>query len=158
MTEIINYNTPEVHKFHGIESNMRVWELLGKESLTSAEKQEMMHAAHASLFHWNKVGTAVNETRGEWMISHVYAFLRWSQPAMYHAERCLKICVDNNIGDFDLAYAYESMARALASNEDPEEAKKYLDLAGKASDIIADPENKKLFIADFEAGPWYGVK
>ena len=72
----------------------------------------MLDAPHASRFHWGEVGTAVNLARGEWQVSHVYAVLNRAEPALYHARRCLAICEANAIGDFDLAYAYEAIARA----------------------------------------------
>jgi hypothetical protein len=36
------------------------------------------------------------------------------ESAPYHAKRYLEVCKGNSIGSFDLAYAYEAMARAYA--------------------------------------------
>ena len=52
-----------------------VWTLLEKERRTTAEDDEMIHAAHASRYHWGKVGEPVNLARGEWQCSRVYAVL-----------------------------------------------------------------------------------
>ncbi|MDZ4121208.1 MAG: hypothetical protein U1C33_02210, partial [Candidatus Cloacimonadaceae bacterium] len=90
------------------------WDLLEKENRTREEDSKLINMVHASLFHWRQIGTPVNLLRGEWMISHVYALLKHSDAALYHAENGLKIALENGIKDFDLAYAYEAMARAFA--------------------------------------------
>lgn len=44
-----------------------VWQLLDKADRSTAEDDRMLHMAHASRFHWENVGTAVNLARGEWL-------------------------------------------------------------------------------------------
>jgi hypothetical protein len=125
-----------------------VWTLLEKADRTTEEDDEMVHAAHTSRFHWGKVGTPVNLARGEWQISRVYSELSSPEPAMYHAQRCLAICQENGIGDFDLAYAYEAMARAAAIAGHKEECDRYLVQSRAAADAIQEEENKKLVLSD----------
>jgi len=93
----------DVHRAFGKEFYNYVWELLDKPHRSKEEDDAMLHAAHASRFHWGKAGTAINLARGEWQISRVYSVLKRAEPAIYHALRCLEICQENNIGDFDLA-------------------------------------------------------
>jgi hypothetical protein len=62
------------------------------------------------------------------------------------------------MADFDIAYAYEGMARALALNGQIEQAKKYLTLAEDSAGRISDPEDKQIFVGDLESGEWYGLK
>ncbi|MBA3365103.1 MAG: hypothetical protein H0U03_04865, partial [Actinobacteria bacterium] len=50
-----------------------VWTLLEKADRTGEEDDTMLHAAHASRFHWGEVGAPVNLARGEWQVSRVYA-------------------------------------------------------------------------------------
>jgi len=52
--------------------------------------------------------------------------LNTPEPALCHAKRYLEICEESNIGDFDLAYAYEAMARAYAVAGESPEAEKYI--------------------------------
>ena len=49
----------DLHKKLGIELFNYTWELLEKPQRTREEDDTMMHAAHASRFHWGKAGTAV---------------------------------------------------------------------------------------------------
>src|SRR2546428_6030529 len=88
-----------------------VWRLLEKKR-TPEEDDRMIHAAHASRFHWGEMGTAVNRGIRQWQSSHVYAVLDRPQPATYHAPRSLTTCTENVIEYFPLALAYEAPPRA----------------------------------------------
>lgn len=78
----------------------------------------MIHSAHASRYHWGEVGEPVNLARGEWQCSRVYAVLGRAEPALWHARRCVAIYEAAGIADWDIASAYEAMARAhLAAGE-----------------------------------------
>ena len=45
------------------------WSLLDKKDRTKEEDDKMIHAAHASRFHWGEIGTSASFERGEWQIS-----------------------------------------------------------------------------------------
>lgn len=115
---------------------------------TRAQDDEMLHAAHASRHHWGQIGEPVNFARGEWQCARVYAVLKRAEPAHYHAQRSLAICVEHNIGDFDLAFAYEALARAAMVADDEEEMRRYLELAREAGKNIAEEDDKQIFDAD----------
>ena len=129
----------------------KTWDFIDKKQWTQEEEDEMVHAAHASRYHWGVVGKPINFERGEWQISRVYSLLKRSEQALYHAQRCLDICKANDIGDFDIAFAYEAMARAqdIAGNDD--EYKKYYDLAMKASEQIQKKEDKDYFLSELKS-------
>jgi hypothetical protein len=152
------YTEQECHKKFAVELNNLVWNLLGKKDRTKQEDETMVHAAHGSYYHWSKVGTAVNLQRGEWLVSHVYAVLNRPEPALHHAKLCLELTKENNLVDFDLAYAYEGMARAYASAKEKSESQEYIKLAKEAGEKIKNKEDKDIFFGDFEAGPWYNMK
>jgi DNA-binding transcriptional MerR regulator len=111
------------------------------------ENDRMVHAAHASRFHWGEVGEPVNLARGEWQISRVYSVLGRSEPAIFHADRCLQICRGNEIGDFDLAFAYEALARAHLVAGDRDAAARF-GLSREAGEHIAEEEDRDLLISD----------
>src|SRR5579871_2732479 len=79
-----------------------VWTLLETEDRTEAQDAEMIHAAHASVYHWMMCGQPVNRARGEWQCSRVYAVLGLAEPAMFHARKVLMVCEREGIADFDL--------------------------------------------------------
>ena len=140
--------TPEQTRKLAVDLFNHVWTLLEKPARTRAEDDEMLHAAHASRYHWGVVGEPVNFSRGEWQCSRVYAVLGRAEPALFHAQRSLDLCLEHGIGDFDLAYAYEALARAnrVAGNED--ELRRNLEAARNAGEGIADAEDRDHFDED----------
>ena len=118
----------------------------------------MVKAAHASALHWLQVGKPVNFARSEWQISRVYAVLNRAEPALHHARRCLQICEDHGVGDFDLAFAYEALARAHAAAGGHDQAKRYLELAREAGKRIADAHEREHFFDDLRTVPGYEGK
>lgn len=151
------FTVEESHRFFAVQLNNYVWNLLSVEDRSKEDDQMMIHAAHSSLFHWIIVGTDLNAQRGEWLISRVYAVLNRPEPALYHAKQCLDYTEKNKYIDFDLAYAYEAMARAYAASGNEEKTLKYRRLAKDAGNEIEDPQNQKLFFSDFNTEPWFGL-
>lgn len=153
------YTLEEAHKEFAKLSNGQVWKLLEKTDRSPEENEEMEQAAFASLYHWSYAGTETHHQRGEWMIAHVYTVLGGAEPALKHARRCLELTEahKDQMEDFDIAYAYEGMARANALSGNVETAKKYLELAKDAGEAIADEEDKAWFMGDIEGGEWYGL-
>jgi hypothetical protein len=149
------YTEQECHKKFAIELFNFVWTLLDKEERTKEDEDAMVHAAHASRYHWGQIGTPLEFERGEWQISRVYSVLGRPQPALYHAQRCLELCTENNIGDFDIAFAYEAVARANAAAGEQTEYQKYAKLAGESGEHIKGGEDKKYFFSELESIPGY---
>ena len=125
-----------------------VWTLLDKKKRTREEDDEMLHAAHASRHHWGQIGEPINFARGEWQVSRVYAVLKRAEPALHHAKRCLDLCRKHKFGDFDLAYAYEALARASALTKKKGDVERWLKLAAKAAAGIAKKEDRAFFEKD----------
>ena len=136
----------------GIEMNNQTWGLLDKKDRSEHDNIRMINFAKASLYHWRKSDKyeVVNEQRGKWLISHVYAMLDKSGETLSYAKETLKITEDNNLKDFDLAYAYESMARAYSISENKDESEKWYKKAKAAGDLIAD-EKEEYFILDLNS-------
>lgn len=153
MTEEKRYTEKECHKKFAVNAFNLVWNLLDKEERTREEEDKMVHAAHASRFHWGEIGTAVEFERGEWQISRVYSVLNKPQSALRHAKRCLEICKENNIKDFDIAFAYEAMARAYAVSGKEAECEKYISLAKEAGDQIKGKEDRDYFFSELKTVP-----
>ncbi|MFL6182188.1 MAG: MerR family transcriptional regulator [Actinomycetes bacterium] len=92
----------------------RVWELLEKADRTPSDNDEMVNAAHASRLLWSTIGDAQNFAIGDWQISRVYSVLGRSEPAVFHARRCLDHSQLVDGQPWLLASAYEGLARAYA--------------------------------------------
>lgn len=129
----------------------QTWDLLGKKERTKEEDLKMIHSAHASRYHWGEIGTPLEFERGEWQISRVYSVLGRSEPALYHAQLCLSICKENDIGDFDLAFAYEALARAYAVADDKSNSDEYFAKAREAGEKIEDQGNRNYFLGELNS-------
>ena len=129
------------------------WDLMLTPDRTVAQNDTMIHRAHASRHHWAAVGDAANLARGEWLCSRVYTILGRGEPALWHARRCLEICEENGIGDWDIAGAYEAMARASAASGDSRATRVWLGRAREACAAIADPEDREHIEEDLATIP-----
>jgi DNA-binding transcriptional MerR regulator len=140
--------SPEGQRRLAVELFNHVWTLLETIDRTPDQDDEMLHAAHASRYHWGVVGDAANRTRGEWQCSRVYAILGRAEPALHHARRCLELCEANQIGDWDLAAAYEALARACRVAGDDAGLARYRAAAQEALGRVADPEDAAIIAPD----------
>ena len=147
----------EAHKFFAIALNNLVWSLLEKKERLDAENDTMVHAAHASQYHWSVVGEPENLARGEWLVSRVYCVLRCPEPAVHHALASLDVCTDNKLTGFDLAYAHEACARAYAASGETAQCHKFSALAQEFGEKIEGEQDRALFFSDLKSEPWFGV-
>jgi len=108
----------------------------------------MIHMAHTSRYHWGEIGTPLNFARGDWQISRVYSILSKGEAAYQYAATSLNHCLDNEFGDFDLAFAYEALARASSVMGDDKNRKKYIPLARKAGEAIEKPGDQDYFYSE----------
>jgi DNA-binding transcriptional MerR regulator len=129
------------------------WTLLEKPDRTREQDDEMVHAAHASRYHWGEVGEPLNLARGEWQCSRIYAVLGRGEPALWHARRCVEIYEENGIGDWDIASGYEAMARASAVAGDERAARDWKAKALAACARIGEADDRQLIEQDLATLP-----
>jgi hypothetical protein len=143
---------PAAHRRLGVNLFNHVWTFLDAPQRSDDDTFEMIHAAHASLWHWSRpgAGAPVNVARGEWQVSRVYAMAGRAEPAMIHGRRCLSLCEAHGIGDFDRAFAHEAIARAAAVAHDPAVRDEHLKRARACADEIADDEDRDHLLTQLE--------
>jgi DNA-binding transcriptional MerR regulator len=131
------------------------WTLLEMPDRTLEQDDEMIHSAHASRYHWGEVadGEPANLARGEWQCSRVYAVLGRAEPALWHARRCLAINEAAGSVDWDIASAYEAMARAYLTAGDAAQVAAWKAKATAALDGIADTDDRELIEGDLATLP-----
>ena len=142
-----NNNQYDIHRKFAVECFNGTWDLLDKTDRTPQEATRMIHMAHASRYHWGEIGTPLNFARGDWQISRVYAVLGEAQNALAYAKSCLQLCQENGFDDFDLAFAYEAIARAYACAGDHAARDQYLELARTAGEAIEKDDDKEYFFS-----------
>jgi tetratricopeptide (TPR) repeat protein len=139
--------------------NGETWSLLRKPDRTQEENERMLAAVFASYYHWLHAGREINVQRGEYVIAKVYLALGNFKEALSHAQRCLELTdqFTEQMEDFDFAFAYELFARVNAAIGQPDTAQKYRQMAQTAGAQIKDPEDRQIFMDDFNGGQWYGL-
>ena len=143
------------HRQLGVDAFNHVWTLLEKRDRTREEDDEMLHEAHASTYHWLKAPECrpENRARGEWICSRTYTELGRAEPALHHARRCLKLCEEHGIGDWDIAFAHEALARAYAIAGRAEKARRHEERARELGAAIAQEEDREHLFEALEKLP-----
>jgi hypothetical protein len=137
----------------GVELYNSSWALMELPDRTPAQDDELVHRVHASMYHWLQAPECEpkHRARGEWLCSRAYSILGRAEPALHHAQRCLAICEEHadNVEDWDLAFAYEALARAhrVAGNE--AEASRYERRGRELAEQITDPQDKAIVLKDY---------
>ena len=146
------------HRQLGKDLFNHTWTLIEKADRTPAETDEMIHATHASSFHWLRGGgTLANAARGQWQIARVYATLGRGEAALWHANRCIELveaAIKAGVADdWDMPAALEGLARAQAVAGDRAASIETRARAKAALDGIADPEDRHIIEQDLQSTP-----
>jgi len=120
--------------------------LLGLEQRTPEQDDQLVHCVHASCHHWRQVGTPAHVGRGEGQCARVYSALGRGEPALHHAQRCLQLAQAGGEGfeEWDVASAYEVMARATLAAGDSAGAAAYVERARQELAKVADAEDREV--------------
>jgi cation transport regulator ChaB len=160
MSEIKDNDVIQAHKRFAVELFNHTWELYDKKERSRSDDEEMLNSAHASAYHWSQLKDVIGEERykqsfprAEYLISRVNWALGNAEASLRHAERSLEYCEEYGIADFDLAFAYEALARAHSLTGNQKERDRYVELAKKASDDIKKKEEKDAFLSELASVP-----
>ncbi len=141
-------NTPKTHREFAIELFNKAWELMDMHGRTAEDVDHMIHAAHASRYHWGVVGEPIHWQRGEWQVSRVYAVARHPHACLYHAQRCMMITETYEIEGFDRAFAHEALARAYSLLGEAEMMQKHLALGKEAAETVKDTADRGYLLGE----------
>jgi DNA-binding transcriptional MerR regulator len=130
-----------------------VWTLLEQPGRTTEDDDRMVHAAHASRYHWGQVGGPEQFAIGEWQCARVYSVLGRAEPALHHARRCLEIATAGAVPDWLIASAHEGVARAYAVAGQRESALASRAAAEAALAKVTDAEDRQVVQDDLASLP-----
>lgn len=147
----------EWHRTLAIDANNSTWELLGRDDLSADEADDLLGRAYTSAHHWRRAARRGPEhaARASWLVSRAHVVLGHGEAALHHADRSAAIVAAAGLTDFDLAYAHEARARALACLGRVDEAATELEAARAVP--VADDEDRQIVTGDLSAGPWFGL-
>ncbi len=133
-----------------------------KKDRTKDEDDEMLNAAHASAYHWLQLKGHIDDEK--WLsstpqshnqLANVYVAMKRSEPALYHANRCMELCIERKIGGWLIAFAYQTLALAHHVAGDVDERDKNFRLAEEAGNAIEGEEDRKFFFETLKGTPGY---
>jgi hypothetical protein len=132
------------HRQLGVDLFNGTWRLME----SRADDDAMVNMAHASAYHWTQAPECKpeNVARAHWLLARVYSVVGRAEPALHHAQRCLETCAANGLGDWDLAFAYEALARGHKVAGHTDAVARYRALAEEVD--IADLEDRELLARD----------
>ena len=142
---------PAQHRAVAVALFNRVWGLLEADARTEQQDDEMIHAAHASRWHWAHAGVPDEVQRlavGEWQCARVYSELGRGEPAVHHARRALELAGQPGVESWVHASACEGMARAHRAAGDPGAFAEWQDRARAAVAAIEDAEDREVLERD----------
>lgn len=131
----------------------RVWTLLEQPGRSTEDDDRMVHAAHASRYHWGQVGGPEQVAIGEWQCARVYSTLGRAEPALHHARRCVAVVTAADVPVWLVASAHEGLTRAYAVAGNREEARREHTVTVALLEQITDPEDRQVVEDDLAAIP-----
>lgn len=143
--------TAREHRKIGADLFNYTWSLVDRRGRTPEEDDEMVHAAHASRYHWGRIGRPLQLSIGEWQISRVYSVLGRAEPAFHHARRSLELARRGHLAPFYLAYAYEALARAAKVARKSRERDQYLRAARRIVTRVRSADDRRMLMEDLES-------
>jgi hypothetical protein len=136
------------HRRFAAAANNRAWDL-SVQPRSAAQDQEMLHAAHASAWHWEKVGTRLNRARALMLLAEVHALLGLGQSALAHAEEMRAHLLEVHSPDWEVAFVHVVHAHAAAAAGDTEKHRNSYALAVAALEGITNEEERRNVASTF---------
>lgn len=113
----------------------------------------MLNAAHASAYHWSKIGTDLNQARARMLLGHVHAELGMGATALAYARASFEYLAAHNPPDWEIAFAHAVLAHAAAAAGEADLHQRHFARADELGRAIADPEDREIFLKTFNAIP-----
>lgn len=141
------------HRTLAITANNETWELMDRVRSGTAAPSGLVRGAYAAAYHWERATGAgpANEARARYLIGKAWLANGRPEQALDDGDAALAHCREHGLADFDLAYAHELRARALAGLG--REAEALAEWAAAVAVPIADPQDRQIVDADFADAP-----
>ncbi len=154
----------DLHRWLGVNLNNACWRVLDGQDDVSEwpihRKEEVLYRAVASAYHWMQVGTPIHHGRAEHLISRTAVIVGRPDEALRHAVRYREIIEAHPdlAEDWDLAFAAEAHARALAACGRIEEAAEARAIAEDLCARVAEDQDREVVELELLREPWFGLR
>jgi hypothetical protein len=141
------------HRWHAVECNNLAWSLSDSPDRTRLQDEDMLNAAHASAYHWSRVGTDLNRARAMMLLGHVHAAVGHGTAALAYAQDSFDYLTAHDPPDWEIAFAHAVLAHAAFAAGRAELHLRHFVEARELGQAIADPEDKRIFFKTFNLIP-----
>jgi hypothetical protein len=147
--------TEESEKWHrrfAMRCNNRAWEL-SVMPRSAAEDREMLSVAHASVWHWEQVGTELNRMRAKMLLAEVHALLGFGPSAFSLASEILNYFSTRDTPDWEIALTHTIYAHAAHAAGKSTKHRAAYAKAVAAIGVIENAEERDIVSKTFENIP-----
>lgn len=135
------------------QANNRAWTLAEFPHRSPEDDDEMLHAAHAAMYFWKKVGNPSNHAHAALLLAHVYALLRLPVPAAKYLRESLPHLEQDDRAPWERAFAHAVAANvAFAQGNAALHAEHYTQ-AKTAEAQMTDAQTRDMFAATLRVVP-----
>jgi len=139
------------------QANNRAWRLSESATRSPEEDEEMLQAAHTSMYFWKIVGSAGNRAHAAQLLAHVYAVLKLPNPALHYFAQAEPFFLHRDCEPWEKACAYAVKASvAAAAGHAEAHAASYRE-AERLIAALPDPEDREILDATFRVIPKPGM-
>lgn len=140
------------HRRFAAASNNRAWDL-SAQTRNAAQDEEMLHTAHASAWHWSKVGTELNRMRATMLLAEVHALLGLGRPALRYAEEMREYFLRVGAPDWETAFVHVVHAHAAFAAGAAEAHRTSYESAAAAIQAVSNEEERRIVASTFSHVP-----
>lgn len=141
------------HRRFASECNNRAWSLSEARSRSAAEDREMLLAAYAAAFHWDRIGGEIHTARADMLLGQVHALLGHGDVAMDYARSAFSSVTSRESDDWEIALAHAVLANAASAAGNPAIHARHYALARGIGLSLPDAEDRRIFEASFSRVP-----
>ena len=140
-------------QWFAVACNNRAWELVERSHRTPTEVHEMLHAAHASAWHWARVGTPLNEARANMLLGMAHGLVGDGALALRYAMSSFNYFSEHEAPDWEQAFAHAALAAAATSAGNTTLHAEHYAEAARLGRLITDAEDRAVFERSFTQVP-----
>jgi len=141
-----DFDVGDAQRRFAVELNNLAWDLVEADQRSGDDVERMIHAAHASAWHWRQTGTDVHRQRALCLLANVYTSSGNAERAVHYAQQALRLSETNedNQSEFDHATALASAAAAYRCAGRHEQAEQLARRAQQAIEALSDREEQRV--------------
>lgn len=135
------------------QANNRAWSLAEQPSRTADEDEEMLHAAHAAMYFWNRVGNANNQAHAAQLLAHVHAALKSPELAARYLARSQPLLLAPSAEPWERALAHAVAAHVASAQGHAAKHAEHYQQALQQVAALPDPEERSILEATLRVLP-----